>query len=57
MFFFPENVNIGEREFLICPSYGGALMASIGYQPSETRAQAKKTFDWMSEDQYHNVQV
>ncbi|XP_077973667.1 uncharacterized protein LOC120348568 isoform X2 [Styela clava] len=51
------NVNIGEREYLIAPSYGGALMSALGHHPSETRSQAKKIFDWMSEEQFHNVQV
>nr|CAB3238692.1 dynein heavy chain 8, axonemal-like [Phallusia mammillata] len=51
------NVNIGEREFLISPEYGHALMAALGRHVSESRAQAKKPFDWMSEDPFHNLQI
>ena len=51
------NVNIGEREFLISPEYGHAVMNALGCQVSESRSQVKKAFDWMSEDQFRNLQV
>jgi len=54
---FPGNVSAGEREFLISPEYGHAVMNAMGAHVSESRSQVKKAFDWMSEEQFHNLQV
>ncbi|CAK8694917.1 unnamed protein product [Clavelina lepadiformis] len=51
------NVRAGEREFLISPDYAQAHMNALGLHPSESRSQAKKAFDWMTEEQYHNIQI
>ena len=55
--YFLANVRAGEREFLISPDYAQAHMNALGLHPSESRSQAKKAFDWMTEEQYHNIQV
>lgn len=53
------RVKTGEREFLISPVLGSVTMTAAGYlQPPDSRfATAKKPFDWMTEDQFNNLQV
>ncbi|KAJ8314956.1 hypothetical protein KUTeg_007106 [Tegillarca granosa] len=43
----------------IVHSESSAVMASLGYtQPADSRIlQAKKPFDWMTDEQFHNLQV
>ncbi|XP_071801693.1 uncharacterized protein [Asterias amurensis] len=52
------NVGPGEREFVISPQLGSSLMTTLGHiVPSDHRiAQAKKPFDWMLDEQFHNLQ-
>ena len=57
LFLLLGNVNAGEREFLISPEYGHSVMNAMGCHVSESRSQVKKAFDWMSEEQFHNLQV
>ena len=48
---------MGEREFLIAPEYDQALMTAAGIHGSESRSKATKTFDWMTDDTFRNIQV
>lgn len=54
-----NNLGPGERDFLVSPNYSSVVMSSLGsIQPPDSRiVQAKKPFDWMTEDQFHNLQV
>jgi dynein heavy chain len=54
-----DRINPGEKEYIISPSYGAAVMQSIsGKQMTEHKYwQNKKPFDWMNEDQFSNLQV
>ncbi|KAL4232681.1 hypothetical protein ACF0H5_007369 [Mactra antiquata] len=55
-----ERIGPGEREFLISPDYSSVVMLSLGHiqQSQENKiAQTKKPFDWMTDDQFHNLQV
>ncbi|XP_077863125.1 dynein axonemal heavy chain 5-like [Saccoglossus kowalevskii] len=49
----------GEREFLVSPNFGASVMQAIGkaVPPDHRIAQAKKPFDWMLDDQFHNLQL
>lgn len=49
----------GEREFVISPNYSSVVMSSLGYsQETNSRiVSAKKPFDWMTDEQFHNLQV
>ncbi|KAI8520697.1 hypothetical protein Bbelb_004510 [Branchiostoma belcheri] len=48
----------GEREFIISPTFASTVMSTMGYGVgSDARANARKPFDWMLDDQYHNLQV
>lgn len=54
------RIGPGEREFLISPDYSSVVMLSLGHiQPNQENkiAQTKKPFDWMTDDQFHNLQV
>ncbi|XP_076466964.1 uncharacterized protein LOC143298129 [Babylonia areolata] len=53
------NLGPGEREYIVSPNYSSVVMSALGYvQPSDSRiVQAKKPFDWMTDDQFHNLQV
>ncbi|KAL5010133.1 hypothetical protein ScPMuIL_012438 [Solemya velum] len=53
------SVGAGEREFLISPNYSTFVMAALGHNPmADSRpGQAKKPFDWMTDDQFHNLQI
>lgn len=52
------RLRAGEREFLISPVYGAMVMQAItNKQFTDHRHwQSKKPFDWMSEDQFLNLQ-
>lgn len=55
-----DRVGPGEREFLIAPDFSSVVMLSLGHiqQSQENKiAQTKKPFDWMTDDQFHNLQV
>ncbi|XP_053397319.1 dynein axonemal heavy chain 5-like isoform X6 [Mercenaria mercenaria] len=55
-----DRLGPGEREFLISPDYSSVVMLSLGHiqQSQENKiAQTKKPFDWMTDDQFHNLQV
>ncbi|KAJ1151043.1 hypothetical protein NDU88_003830 [Pleurodeles waltl] len=47
----------GEKEFAIAPDLCVAALQMLGAKPSESRQQAKNPFDWMSEEQFKNVQI
>ncbi|XP_070190368.1 uncharacterized protein [Littorina saxatilis] len=53
------NLGPGEREYIVSPNYSSVVMSALGYiQPPDSRiVQAKKPFDWMTDDQFHNLQV
>ncbi|XP_033113255.1 dynein heavy chain 5, axonemal-like isoform X2 [Anneissia japonica] len=53
------NIGPGEREFIVSPQLGAAVMSSIGKvaPPDHKVTQAKKPFDWMSDDQFQNLQL
>ncbi|XP_074662754.1 uncharacterized protein LOC141915202 [Tubulanus polymorphus] len=52
------RVGIGEREFLVSPTFGAAVMAGQSAQPTDPKiANAKKAFDWMLDDQFANLQL
>ena len=52
------RVGPGEREFIISPSLGSVTMTSIGSQATDAKfVQAKKPFDWMTDDQFNNLQI
>ena len=54
------RIGPGEREFLISPDYSSVVMLSLGHiQPNQENkiAQTKKPFDWMTDEQFHNLQV
>jgi dynein heavy chain, axonemal len=54
-----KRVNPGEKDFIISPSYGAAVMQSItGKQATDHKYwQVKKPFDWMQDEQFLNLQV
>ena len=54
-----ERINPGEKEFIVSPSYCAAMMqTTTGKQMVDHRHYVtKKPFDWMSEDQFANLQV
>ncbi|XP_060567478.1 dynein axonemal heavy chain 5-like [Ruditapes philippinarum] len=55
-----DRLGPGEREFLISPDYSSVVMLSLGHiqQSQENKiTQTKKPFDWMTDDQFHNLQV
>lgn len=52
------RVGIGEREFLISPSFGALVMTSAVRNTdsaSDKKFSKTKPFDWMQEDQYSNL--
>lgn len=53
------NIGPGEREFLVSPNYSSVVMTKLGFtQPPDSKiVQMKKPFDWMHDDQFHNLQV
>ncbi|CAF0814844.1 unnamed protein product, partial [Brachionus calyciflorus] len=52
------RLKIGEREFVISPLYGAMMVQSITNKQmiDHKHWQAKKPFDWMSEEQFLNLQ-
>lgn len=53
------RLGLGEREFLISPSFGSVTMTAAGkVQPPDSKfVSAKKPFDWMTDDQFNNLQI
>lgn len=53
------RVGVGEREFLISPQLGSAVMNTLGHTVASDHrvTQIKKPFDWMFDEQFHNLQV
>ncbi|KAK6187606.1 hypothetical protein SNE40_005595 [Patella caerulea] len=52
------HVGPGEREFVISPNFGSVVMSALNTNQLDTKIlQAKKPFDWMTDDQFHNLQV
>ncbi|OWF37572.1 Dynein heavy chain 5, axonemal [Mizuhopecten yessoensis] len=54
-----KKIGRGEREFLISPNYSMVVMTTLGLgqSPDSKIVQAKKPFDWMTEEQFHNLQI
>ncbi|CAL1527205.1 unnamed protein product [Lymnaea stagnalis] len=53
------NLGPGEREYVISPNFSSIVMSAItnNAAPDPHIMQAKKPFDWMTDDQFHNLQV
>ncbi len=53
-----KRVAIGEREFLISPPFGASIK-QLAYPKWEIppKTSGKKPFDWLLDEQYHNLQV
>lgn len=53
------NVGLGEREFIISPNLSSAVMSATTASQSldSSVPQYKKPFDWMTDEQFHNLQV
>uniref|UniRef100_H3A2H2 Uncharacterized protein n=1 Tax=Latimeria chalumnae TaxID=7897 RepID=H3A2H2_LATCH len=51
------HIKPGEREFVMSPDCCVTTMQMLRVRPSEARQQAKNPFDWMSEDQFKNLQI
>lgn len=55
------RVSPGDREFLIYPAYGSAVKTALSHgavTTSQTKiVNAKKPFDWMTDEQYNGLQV
>ncbi|XP_066569884.1 dynein axonemal heavy chain 8 [Amia ocellicauda] len=51
------HVTPGMIEFLICPDLCVAVMEAMQAKPSEARQHAKNPFEWMTEEQFKNVQI
>jgi dynein heavy chain, axonemal len=56
---FSDRINPGEKEFIVSPSYCASMMqTTTGKQMVDHKHYGtKKPFDWMSEDQFANLQV
>ncbi|XP_055889445.1 dynein axonemal heavy chain 8-like isoform X4 [Biomphalaria glabrata] len=52
------NVGPGEREFVISPNFSSVVMSAMGSNNTDSHImQVKKSFDWMTDDQFHNLQI
>lgn len=55
------RVSPGDREFLIYPAYGSAVRNAFNHNELITShmklSNAKKPFDWMTDEQYNGLQV
>ena len=54
-----DRLKLGEREFIISPLFGANYVHTItGKQYTEHKLwQIKKSFDWMLDEQFLNLQV
>ena len=52
------KIAVGEREFLISPPFGAAVR-QLAYPNWEVplKTLTKKPFDWLLDEQFHNMQV
>ncbi|KAM5165175.1 dynein axonemal heavy chain 5-like [Mantella aurantiaca] len=51
------RIRLGEREFVISPDLCVTVLQGMACKVSEPRQQAKNPFDWLSEEQFKNVQI
>ncbi|XP_073531710.1 dynein axonemal heavy chain 5-like [Phyllobates terribilis] len=51
------RISPGEREFIISPGLCVTVLQGMNSKMSESRQQEKNPFDWMSEEQFKNVQT
>ncbi|XP_044146080.1 dynein axonemal heavy chain 5-like isoform X2 [Bufo gargarizans] len=51
------RIRAGEREFIMSPELRVTVLQRMNSKMSESRQQAKNPFDWMSEEQFKNVQI
>ncbi|XP_056421918.1 uncharacterized protein LOC130362045 isoform X2 [Hyla sarda] len=51
------RIKPGEREFIFSPELCVTVLKRLNSKMSESRQQAKNPFDWMSEEQFKNVQI
>ncbi|XP_018096048.2 dynein heavy chain 5, axonemal [Xenopus laevis] len=51
------RVQPGEREFILSPELCHTELQTLGNKVSESRQQAKSPFEWMTEEQFKNVQI
>ncbi|KAM8953036.1 dynein axonemal heavy chain 5-like [Pelodytes ibericus] len=51
------RIRPGEKEFVISPDFCVKACQRVGSKVSESRLQAKNPFDWMTEEQFRNVQI
>ncbi|XP_063775387.1 uncharacterized protein LOC134910927 [Pseudophryne corroboree] len=51
------RIGPGEREFIISPELCVAVLQGAASKVYEARQQAKNPFEWMSEEQFKNVQI
>uniref|UniRef100_A0A8C5PRN0 Uncharacterized protein n=1 Tax=Leptobrachium leishanense TaxID=445787 RepID=A0A8C5PRN0_9ANUR len=47
----------GEREFVLSPDLCATVLQRLGSKAVESRQQAKNPFDWMTDEQFRNVQI
>ena len=53
-----EKLGIGDREFVISPSFGASIKQLVNPNwEAPPKTSGKKPFDWLQDDQYHNLQV
>ena len=54
-----KKIHPGEKEFIISPSYGAAIMQALTNKQMVDHKywSYKKPFDWMSDEQFVNLQV
>jgi hypothetical protein len=54
-----SRLRLGEREFVISPSYGANFIQTVTSKPyiDHKLWQIKKSFDWMLDEQFQNLQV
>ncbi|MBN3318102.1 DYH6 protein, partial [Atractosteus spatula] len=51
------HISPGMIEFVLSPDLCASLMEATKAKPSETRQTAKNPFEWMTEEQFKNVQI
>ena len=53
------RVGVGEREFLISPTFGSLTMTAAGarWLDEKRHVTRMKPFDWMKDEQYNNLQL
>ncbi|XP_033874385.3 dynein axonemal heavy chain 8-like [Acipenser ruthenus] len=51
------RIDPGEMEFILSPELCAVVMQGMGAEGSGARHHSKNPFDWMTEDQFKNVQI